>query len=809
MLLDPFQDNLTYVGAGGTNAAGQEVGGFYLSTTNGRNSAEAGLALVTGQLRPLYLYSNRSEPLRLYTTETPCVTAARTTVTCIAKSVDTRQSGGVAAGRSWGLRIVSDVNGIARLGIHPQNSDVMVAATGRGISLSTDGGETWRPRSGFVTPTLSAVPEAVFQLAPGGSGYLDFPVRVVESADWALPVSSTISGASWMSLSGASGVTPLNVSIRVSAVNLEPGTYSASIRFNSPAAVNDGLTVPIRLVVAPSPESDVTFAVRTIAGTGQTGNLGDNGLAVRAVIGVPDSLAFDASGNLFVSLPNSHVIRSIAPNGRISRYAGTAFPGFSGDGGQALLASFFTPRGLASGPGGLYVADSDNRRLRLIAPGGGNIITLFELERPRAVALDHAGNSYVALPTAHVIVKVTPQAQASVFAGTFRQSGFRGEGTPAIGALLAGPLDVAVGPDGTVYIADTENHRIRAVDAAGRIRTVAGNGLSGFLGDSDDARLTAMNRPSGVAVDSGGTVFASDTGNHLVRMITAEGKIETIAGNASAGFGGDDGPALSASFRQPGDLAVDSQGVIYVADTLNMRIRSLTASLRAMGPVIHEGGVTSSADQSQRLAPGSLFAISGSNLAPEAAGAPDGAWPQSLGGVTVTFGGSLAALSSVAPDRITGQIPWAAAPGLVGVVVNVNESASRPSPVSLSTWAPSIFSTSNNRALAWNEDGQTNSSTVPARAGSTVTVLLTGAGPLLEPLETGAVSPEEPFAIPAERPLITINRNAVEPVDYRMLPGRVGVAQIRFRVPNLFAGEHPVNVTLGGWSSGSPLISVR
>ncbi len=805
MAMDPFRDNISYVGVATLDSPAFENGGFYIGT-NGRESSEAGLALITGELRPLYLYSTRTQPQRLYSTEPPSRCQNRT---CIARSIDRVSEGGLALGRQWSLHTVTNAPGIALLGIHPQNPDWMIAALRGGISTSVDGGTSWQPRPGFVSPTLTSVPSVEFRLPPGGNGRLDVPVRVVESSDWVLQVNSTISGAPWLSVTGASGSTPLNAGIRVSAENLEPGTYTASIRFNSPNAINDGLTLPIRLIVAPRPEPKVTYVSATYAGTGQPGNFGDNGLATRAIIGVPDSLALDPAGNLYLSLPSSQVIRTIATNGRITRFAGNAQIGLAGDGGQALLASFATPRGLAHTPAGLFVADSDNQRIRQITPDGGNIATVAEIDRPRGLAIDAAGNYYVAIPTLHVVARITPDRRISVFAGSPRQSGFRGDGGLAAGSLLSGPQDVAIGPDGTVYIADTENHRIRAVSRDGRIRTVAGVGLPGFFGDSPDATLSALNRPAGVTVDSTGTVFFSDTDNHLVRMIPPDGSIETIAGTGTPGFGGDDGPALSASYRQPADLIAAPNGVLYIADSQNMRVRTLTPRVRATGPSISEGGVVSLADRSSRLSPGSLFIVSGINFADGEASAMEASWPLSLGGVTVTFGGKPAALSFVSPNQINGQIPWDAETGLVDVVVTVNETASRPSAVNLAAHSPAILAGAGNRALAVNEDGNTNAPSAPAPLGSLVTIYLSGVGPLTEALETGAAAPEDPAAVPAELPIITVNRDTVEPLEYRMVPGRVGLAQVQFRVPLLAAGDHPVRVTIGGASSASPVISVR
>lgn len=152
---------------------------------------------------------------------------------------------------------------------------------------------------------------------------------------------------------------------------------------------------------------------------------------------------------------------------------------------------------------------------------------------------------------------------------------FRGEGEPAKDALFHWPSAVAVAKDGTIYVADTGNNRVRAIDPAGIVRTVAGTGEPAYRGDGEDARSAALQSPSGVAVAEDGAIYIADTGNHRIRRVTPEGEITTIAGEGHARFGGDGGEAIAASLNKPTTLAFDAAGNLYVLDSGNYRIRRI------------------------------------------------------------------------------------------------------------------------------------------------------------------------------------------------------------------------------------------
>jgi sugar lactone lactonase YvrE len=333
--------------------------------------------------------------------------------------------------------------------------------------------------------------------------------------------------------------------------------------------------------------------ITTIAGNGTFFYLGDGGAPASAGLNAPGGVAVDASGNVYISDTSNNRVRKVA-GGTIATLAGNGTLGYSGDGAAAIGAQLDNPHGVAvDSSGDVYVADQDNDRIRMIVPGGtittvagngaygytgdGAAAISAAFRDPSGVAVDAAGNIYVADTYNSVVRKFTVGGNISTFAGTGTY-GYSGDGGPAISAQLSYPQAVAVDSAGNVYIVDQGNERIRKVTTNGNISTVAGNGSCCGFGDGGPATAAALYSPAGVSVDAQGNLFIADSNGQRVRMVSTTGIITTIAGTGNSGYSGDGGLATVAQLNSPSGVALDSSGNVYVADQNNNAIRRLHPS---------------------------------------------------------------------------------------------------------------------------------------------------------------------------------------------------------------------------------------
>ncbi len=378
-----------------------------------------------------------------------------------------------------------------------------------------------------------------------------------------------------------------------------------TLTFISPPLPSGRLTLTVQnragvtqkpLLVDPIPLSDLLPGqITTVAGG--TTFTGDGGPATEATLFSPQQMVVDSGGNIFFTDANNNRIRKInAATGVITAVAGNGQIGFSGDGGPAIAASLAFPRGIAiDTAGNLYIADTANSRVRKISAATGIITTIAgrglgplagdggpatqaTLNAPRAVAVDGAGNLLIADTSNHRIRKVDAKTGIiTTIAGT--DPGFAGDNGPATAAALTSPRGLTVDASGNIFVADTFNHRIRRIDAVSRIiTTVAGSGQSGFSGDSQSASAAMLNSPGGITVDVAGNLFIGDTSNHRVRRVDAStGIITTVAGTGVADFSGDNGPATRAALSSPYGVATDGAGNLLIVDQGNSRIRKVSA----------------------------------------------------------------------------------------------------------------------------------------------------------------------------------------------------------------------------------------
>jgi sugar lactone lactonase YvrE len=333
--------------------------------------------------------------------------------------------------------------------------------------------------------------------------------------------------------------------------------------------------------------------ITTIGGTGIAGNTGNGGAATSARIYGPSGIALDAAGNIYIADQLNHIVRKINSSGIISTVAGNDTAGYSGDSSMATAARLKNPSAVAvDAAGNIYIADMGNNRIRKVHTSG--MITTIagtgamgyngdnipadsaSLNHPRGVAVDAAGNVYIADENNHRVRKVKTDGTIVTIAGT-GSTVYNGDAWPsATLAALYRPAGVAVDKIGNVYIADQYNDRIRVVDTGNKITTVAGR-LNGYCCDFKLATEASLNHPTGVALDSAGNIYIADADNNRVRMVIKASKlIRTVAGNGSAIYVEDSVKGTATAVGRPQGVAVDGAGSIYIAEWFNNRIRKVT-----------------------------------------------------------------------------------------------------------------------------------------------------------------------------------------------------------------------------------------
>jgi sugar lactone lactonase YvrE len=359
-----------------------------------------------------------------------------------------------------------------------------------------------------------------------------------------------------------------------------------------------------------------TGLISTYAGNPNIGNFGgDGGPATAALLNLPVSLALDGGGNLYIVDSENGLVRRVdSSTGLISTAAGMVWAtDFSGDGGPATAASLNYAYGVAVDSGGnIYIGDTQNNRVRKVAsstgvintvvggyPGDGGPATNVQLYNPCGVVLDNAGNCYIADSGNNRVRKLITSTGVIYTVAGNGEGGYSGDGGPATAARLSSPVGVLWDGSGNLYIASKWSGLIRAVDLnTGLIRTVAGGGA---WGPSDGGPATAahLGWPWGLALDSGGNLYFSDNLENQVRRVSAStGIITTVAGitNWPPTFSGDGGPATAADIYMPEGIAVDNGGILYIADSVNCRIRNVDLNTGVIGTMAGNGIWGSSGD---------------------------------------------------------------------------------------------------------------------------------------------------------------------------------------------------------------------
>jgi uncharacterized protein (TIGR03437 family) len=502
--------------------------------------------------------------------------------------------------------------------------------------------------------------------------------------------------------------------------------------------------------------------------------LGDGGLATAPFIMSPWDVVPDNNGNFYFTDSGNMRIRKVDASGTITTVAGGGANN-PGDGGPATSAQLVNPVGLAiDSSGNLYFTDTDTNRVRKVSTSG--IITTI------------AGNGGM---------------------------GFSGDGLQATNAMLNGPRGVGLDSAGNIYIADTLNVRVRKVNPSGVITTVAGNGQAGATQEGAVATGTSLNSPWTVKADGAGNIYISDLQNLRVFKVNVSGIIATFAGNGTAGFSGDGGPAASAQLDGPAGLAVDAAGSVYISDAVGNRLRKVSAGT-ALPPTI--SAIVNGASFQPGMVPGSFATIQGANLASVvdtwANSVVNGKLPTALDGVTVNIGTKLAYLAYVSPTQINFIVPDAGT-GPTQVTVTTSGGTSAPFAATAVSYGPAFFTWPNNQAVATRQDFSfaakggsiVGTASVAAKPGDVIILWGTGFGPTLPSAPTGVEIPAGQTYSTGTLPIVTVNGLGATVYGAALAPGFAGLYQVAIQVPpGLADGDWYVQATLGGVQSPSGAI---
>lgn len=565
---------------------------------------------------------------------------------------------------------------------------------------------------------------------------------------------------------------------------------------------------------------DTSGIIHTFAGC----SCGGDGVPLTWVrTGFPLGVAVDAAGDVYYSDRDTDMVRRIAPDGTATVVAGTGESGFTGDLGPARQARLAGPAGLAfDTAGNLYIAEEQNNRIRRVSPDGtiqtvagngisgwsgdGGPATAASLAAPDGVAVDTAGNIYIADTGTHRIREVTTDGVIHTIAGA-DQYGLAGDGGPATQALLINPRMLAFDHAGNLLITDSATNTVREITPAGMMRRVAGTGQAASGADGGAATATAIWSPWGIAVDAAGDILIGETGVTRVRMIDAGGSISTLFGASAFG------------------LATDTTGRVWFGSGGAVGVASQTGAPFALPPVIYDGGLTNAAMmQTSDVSPGEIISIYGSRLAPAApvtGVVSSGVLQTEAGGVQVLFNGIPSPVlyagsgmdsAGLTAGQINAVVPYEIA-GMATVTMTVEYQGLSSNPVTLDVVpaVPAVFLAPLAGVLpvlaASDQNGTESRPGNPAQAGSIVSLYGTGAG-LMNPAATDGHITGAALASP-QLPVSASIGSQILAVTYAGdAPGFVsGALQVNVQLPgDLLTGYYYLELRVGNAISGTGIL---
>ncbi|MEI9812088.1 MAG: hypothetical protein WDO18_05170 [Acidobacteriota bacterium] len=684
--------------------------------------------------------------------------------------------------------------GVTNLAAVDARNRAIIYGSSSGPVRSTDAGDNWTRINATVTPTL-AKPLSTLQitLEEGAPYRQPFIVTTLENTSWVTPLSFTITGAPWLSLSSSSGNTPINVGLTINTAGLVPAVYNGSIKIDAPQTANKSVTLPVQLTIVARGSLGPRYTLSTVAGSGNTGSTTGSGPALLTPIGRTKGIALDSQNRLVFS-GGSRIWRLTDSN--LETLAGNGTATSTGDNGPALQATVNAPDAIViDAQDQIYFSERSPSKIRRISNGQiANVLDSTKSSNFFATqGFDIDANGQFIVTADLTVAKYNGQTYTELV----DQSNFK--------IPVSSPAGLAIGPNGDYFVSNQSPDQILRITPAGVATIYAGIGTPGFSGDGGPATSAQVNDPAGLVFDPQGTLFFVDQGNSRIRSITPDGTIRTIAGSGLSGFAGDGLTGPFAGFGVPTGIAIDRSGNLYVSDTFSERIRKLT---KETVPAPKPAALLHGASGSPKLAPGGLFSLYGELLSNTTKITGSTPWPRTIDSVAVTINGVAAPLYYVSPSQINGQIPYETALGTATALVSVN--GSDPISIQFQVVAanPGILVYNGTRAVAVNPNGSVNAQNAPAKPGDVELLYFSGIGVPDVTVATGEGSPSDPLARAKYQYQIKLNGQVVDVAYLGLAPTFPALCQANFTIPNLPAGEYELVMVINGEESNKTILTI-